>query len=128
MFTHFCQQGSSQRQCRCSYLFHLTLRFMGEEGSLGREEGKWRGTQNLIINMKQAGKGKGERLQQEGWELDLSELGLVLGATKEATSSDLFSKVLPSAWNGMGGSQLKNGGQELMEKLTQNAALHTAVV
>lgn len=25
---------------------------------------------NLIVNMKQVRKGKGERLQQDGWELD----------------------------------------------------------
>lgn len=58
-----------------------------------------------------------------------SEVGLMLGATKEARSSDFFPRVLPSGWVWYrGGCQLKYGGQELMEKLTQNAALHTAVV
>lgn len=55
--------------------------------------------------------------------------GLLLEAAKEA-GSYLFPGVLPSGWvwYSGGGSQLKNGGQELMEKLTQNAALHTAMV
>lgn len=68
-----CQRGGFHHQCLCPLPFYPTLRLMGEKEFLGREGGKWRGTQSLIVAMKQVRKAKWERLQQEGWELDMGK-------------------------------------------------------
>lgn len=80
----------------------------------------------LALNMKQDRTGNGERLQQEGWGLDpgkdfRSEWQRRLGLP-------FFPEVPQQDGCGLRGSQPRSAEQELMEKLTQNAALHTAVV